>query len=198
MGKLIVLMGKSASGKDTIFNLLKEDASLDLKRLVPYTTRPKRAGEVDGETYHFVTEADFVRLSEEDHIIEARSYDTVYGVWRYFTVKDEQLDLERNSYLLIATLEAYEQIVQYFGPEKVLPIMITLDDGVRLERALQRERAEKQPKYEEMCRRFLADSADYAAEKIKAAGIHTLFENDTLEKTVSEIRDYIRCEVDGR
>lgn len=198
MGKLIVLMGKSASGKDTIFNLLKEDASLDLKRLVPYTTRPKRAGEADGETYHFVTEADFVRLSEEDRIIEARSYDTVYGVWRYFTVKDEQLDLERNSYLLIATLEAYEQIVQYFGSEKVLPIMITLDDGVRLERALQRERAEKQPKYEEMCRRFLADSADYAAEKIKAAGIHTLFENDTLEKTVSEIRDYIRCEVDGR
>lgn len=198
MGKLIVLMGKSASGKDTIFNLLKKDDSLDLHRLVPYTTRPKRAGEIDGETYHFVTEDEFTRLSEEDRIIESRSYHTIYGVWRYFTAKDDQLDLEKHSYLLIGTLEAYLQIVQYFGQEKVLPIMITLDDGVRLERALQRERAEKQPKYEEMCRRFLADSADYAAEKLEAAGIHTLFENDALEKTVSEIRDYIRCEVDGK
>ena len=54
MGKLIVLMGKSASGKDTIYKLLLADKSLKLRQLVPYTTRPRRVGEIEGEAYHFV------------------------------------------------------------------------------------------------------------------------------------------------
>ncbi len=192
MGKLIVLMGKSAAGKDTIFNVLKEDKSLNLKLLVPYTTRPKRAGEVDGETYHFVTEEDFARLSEAGCVIESRSYHTVHGIWRYFTVEDAQMNLEQENYLLIGTLEAYVSIVKYFGQEKVVPIMITLDDGVRLERALCREREQKQPKYEEMCRRFLADSEDYSKEKLEAAGVEHMFENNVLEDTVLEISEYIK------
>ncbi|MBR2037436.1 MAG: guanylate kinase, partial [Lachnospiraceae bacterium] len=59
MGKLIVLMGKSATGKDTIYKLLQADKSLNLQQLVPYTTRPMRAGERDGEAYYFVTEEEF-------------------------------------------------------------------------------------------------------------------------------------------
>ena len=192
MGKLIVLMGKSASGKDTIFRLLQADASLNLKELVPYTTRPMRDGEVEGKAYHFVSEEDFSSLLEQGLVIEHRAYHTVHGLWRYFTVKDAQLDLDRNSYLLIATLEAYNSMVAYFGREKVVPIMISLDDGVRLERALARERQQDKPKYEEMCRRFLADSADYAPEKIEAAGITRSFENVSVEKCKEEISAYIK------
>ena len=65
MGKLVVLMGKSASGKDTIYNILRADESLKLQQLVPYTTRPKRDGEVEGQTYHFVTEEEFDRAIEQ-------------------------------------------------------------------------------------------------------------------------------------
>ena len=171
MGKLIVLMGKSASGKDTIYKLLLADKSLKLQQLVPYTTRPRRVGEIEGEAYHFVTEEQFNALLEKGRVIEHRSYHTIHGLWRYFTVEDEQLDLSRHSYLLIGTLEAYVSIVQHFGQEQVVPVMVTLDDGVRLERALTRERQQEHPKYEEMCRRFLADSADYSQEKMFAAGI---------------------------
>jgi len=192
MGKLIVLMGKSASGKDTIFRLLQADASLNLKELVPYTTRPMRDGEVEGKAYHFVSEEDFSALLEQGLVIEHRAYHTVHGLWRYFTVKDAQLDLDRNSYLLIATLEAYNSMVAYFGREKVVPIMISLDDGVRLERALARERQQDKPRYEEMCRRFLADSADYAQEKIEAAGITRSFENVSVEECKEEISAYIK------
>ena len=191
MGKLIVLMGKSASGKDTIYRLLQADRSLDLQQLVPYTTRPMRVGEKNGEAYYFVSEEEFNSLLGEGRVIEHRSYHTIHGLWRYFTVEDEQLDLERHSYLLIGTLEAYVSIVKHFGPDKVVPILVTLDDGVRLERALTRERQQEHPKYEEMCRRFLADSADYAQDKVDAAGITRLFENYSSEATAEEISAYI-------
>lgn len=192
MGKLIVLMGKSASGKDTIYNLLKADESLDLQQIVPYTTRPQRAGEKDGEAYHFVTEEEFNVLLEKGRVIEHRSYHTIHGLWRYFTVEDEQFDLTAHSYLLIGTLEAYVSIVAHFGQEHVVPVMVTLDDGLRLERALSREREQEHPKYEELCRRFLADSADYAQEKVAAAGISRIFENHSSEATAVEISAYIK------
>ena len=192
MGKLIVLMGKSATGKDTIYKLLQVDQSLNLQQLVPYTTRPMRAGERDGEAYHFVTEEEFHGLLEEGRVVEHRSYHTIHGLWRYFTVEDEQLDLSQHSYLLIGTLEAYVSILKHFGPDKVIPVLVTLDDGVRLDRALTRERQQENPKYEEMCRRFLADSADYAQDKIDAAGICRVFENDSSEETAAAISSYIK------
>ncbi len=192
MGKFIVLMGKSASGKDTIYKLLLADESLKLRQLVPYTTRPRRVGEIEGEAYHFVTEEQFNALLEKGRVIEHRSYHTIHGLWRYFTVEDEQLDLSRHSYLLIGTLEAYVSIVQHFGQEQVVPVMVTLDDGVRLERALTRERQQEHPKYEEMCRRFLADSADYSQEKMDAAGIGRVFENHSSEVSAIEISAYIQ------
>lgn len=192
MGKLIVLMGKSASGKDTIYKLLKEDESLNLKQLVPYTTRPMRAGEVEGEAYHFVTEAQFKELLQKGRVIEHRSYNTVHGLWRYFTVADAQIDLSKDSYLLIATLEAYVSVLSYFGADKVVPVLVTLDDGVRLERALSRERQQDNPKYEEMCRRFLADSEDYSEEKIQVAGITRFFENNEAKEVAAEIAAYIK------
>lgn len=192
MGKLIVLMGKSASGKDTIYQLLREEQSLQLKQLVPYTTRPMRAGEVEGEAYHFVAEEQFQKLLDEGRVIEHRSYHTIHGLWRYFTVKDEQLDLKRHSYLMIGTLEAYESIVQYLGKDRVVPVLVTLDDGARLERALNRERQQDNPKYEEMCRRFLADSQDYAPDKIARAGIVHMFENHCAQETARQISAYIK------
>lgn len=192
MGKLIVLMGKSASGKDTIYKLLQEDKSLNMKQLVPYTTRPMRAGEVDGEAYHFVTEERFKELLQRGRVIEHRAYNTVHGLWRYFTVADEQIDLNKDSYLLIATLEAYVSVLAYFGADKVVPILVTLDDGVRLERALARERQQDNPKYEEMCRRFLADSEDYSEDKIQTAGITKTFENVSSVEVAAEISDYIK------
>ena len=49
-------MGKSSSGKDTIYKKLIQNKNLALKEIIPYTTRPIRVGEQDGVEYHFVTE----------------------------------------------------------------------------------------------------------------------------------------------
>ena len=107
------------------------------------------------------------------------------------TVDDGDLDLDSKSYVVIGTLESYVQIRNYFGRDKVIPIMIDVDDGERLERALKREKSQASPKYDEMCRRFLADSADFSAEKIKGAGIEKVFVNDILEDCIAKVREYV-------
>ena len=54
MGKIFCFIGKSSSGKDTIFRALSEEFK-DIMEIIPYTTRPIREGEIDGITYNFVS-----------------------------------------------------------------------------------------------------------------------------------------------
>ena len=140
MGKIVCLMGKSSSGKDTIYKKLLMQESVHLETMVPYTTRPIRAGEREGVEYHFTDEEGYQALLGQGSIIESRAYNTCFGIWRYFTVADDSIDLETCSYVLIGTLEAYDQLRKFYGADRVLPVMIELDDGVRLQRALDRER----------------------------------------------------------
>ncbi|GCA67226.1 guanylate kinase [Mediterraneibacter butyricigenes] len=191
MGKIVYIMGKSSSGKDTIFQKLKE-ALPEFKTIVLYTTRPIRAGEQDGVEYHFVKEETLKAFEEKGQIIELRAYNTVHGVWKYFTADDGQINLEKENYLVIGTLESYEQMKKYFGEDALLPIYVQVEDGIRLGRALERERRQQVPKYEELCRRFLADSQDFSEGNIARAGIETRFENVELESCVSEILRFVK------
>ena len=81
---------------------------------------------------------------------------------------------------------------RFYGSDNVLPVMIELDDGVRLQRALDREKTQDCPKYEEMCRRFLADAEDFSEDKLKKAGIGERFYNDDLDKCLEEIISYLQ------
>lgn len=195
MGKIFCLMGKSSSGKDTIYRELFKRPDISLKKIIPYTTRPIREGEEEGREYHFCNEDQVTQLQNADKIVELRTYDTVYGVWKYFTVDDGQVDLEDNSYLLIGTLETYRKIRQYYGAAQVVPVYIEVEDGERLLRAIAREKEQMIPKYTEMCRRFLADSEDFSEEKLKEAGVSVRFENEELENTIDKVAAYIRQQV---
>ena len=190
MGKIVYLMGKSSSGKDTVFKKLMKKG-LGLQPIVPYTTRPIRAGEENGVQYFFTDEDGFQSLCSQGKVIEDRAYHTMHGLWRYFTVDDGQILLGERSSIVIGTLEGYMKMKAYFGEEKLLPILIELDDGIRMQRALDRERKEEHPKYKEMCRRFLADCEDFSEEKIQEAGICRRFYNEDLEQCLTEIVAYI-------
>lgn len=196
MGKIYCLLGKSSSGKDTLFKMLLEESGLSLKTIVPYTTRPIRVGEQEGVEYHFVTEETQKKLEAEEKIIELRAYDTICGVWKYFTVDDGQIDLATDNYLVIGTLESYVKMRDYFGAEKLVPLYVEVEDGERLLRALTRERAQKEPNYAELCRRFLADSVDFSAERLKAAGICRWFENTEKNTTCKELVSYIKADIE--
>ncbi len=192
MGRIFYIMGKSSTGKDSFYKKLLEDRELNLKKIVMYTTRPIRAGEVNGVEYFFVNEEKMCRLEAEGKVIEKRSYDTIHGVWHYFTVCDEQIDLASQNYVVIGTLESYVESKKYFGEGVLEPIYIEVDDGVRLQRALDRERSQDHPRYQEMCRRYLADSVDFSEKNILEAGIEKRFENDDFERCLEEIKGHIR------
>lgn len=196
MGKIVYLMGKSSTGKDTIYKRLLERNEMGLRTIIPYTTRPIRIKEREGVEYHFTDEAGYKKMEAAGKIIEQRAYHTYHGLWRYFTADDGQIMLEEGDYIIIGTLESYVSTVKYFGREHIVPVLIEVDDGVRLQRALNRERKQEVPKYEEMCRRFLADSEDFSEDKIKQAGIvNERFCNEDLDKCLEEVSGFIRNEL---
>lgn len=187
MGKLFVLMGKSATGKDTIFKDIMGLAGQFLNTVVLYTTRPIRTGEREGVEYYFTTEEQMKQMEQQGKIIECRCYNTICGKWYYFTADDGQINLFNQNYLMIATLEGYEKLRAFYGKENVIPIYIEVEAGIRLERAIKRERQQREPKYTELCRRFLADESDFSEENIKRLDITKRYNNLMAKQCAEEI-----------
>lgn len=191
MGKIFCIIGKSATGKDHIYQDLLSRESLDLKTITLYTTRPKRQYEENGKEYYFVDISRLEEFRRKGCLIECRQYHTIQGEWNYFTVDDGSVQLDRENYLVIGTLESFLDMVRYYGREAVVPLYVFVEDGERLTRALSREKKQLNPQYEEMCRRFLADQADFSDEKVRGAGISRWFENRELTACTEEIAVYI-------
>ena len=187
MGKIYCLMGKSSSGKDTIYKRLMKELPDRFRTVIPYTTRPIRSGEKDGVEYFFRSVPEFKVMESEGRVIESRVYHTVHGDWYYFTAADGQIDLEKNDYLIIMTPEGCRSLKRYFGNENVLPIYIEVEDGLRLLRAVERERSQKSPKYAELCRRYLADENDFSEDKLQAIDIKRRYRNEDLKTCVKNI-----------
>lgn len=192
MGKIFYIMGKSSSGKDTIYKRLLGDQELKLRNIILYTTRPMRQGEMPGREYYFVEEGTFQEFQKQGKIIETRTYQTVYGPWIYFTADDGQIELEKRNYLGIGTLESYMNMKEYYGEKNLCPLYIEVEDGERLKRAICREELQQEPKYAEMCRRFLADTEDFSEENLKRAGITKRFSNIDLESCIKELKNCIQ------
>lgn len=191
MGKIYCIMGKSASGKDSLYRAVLH-ARPELKTYVMYTTRPPREHEADGVAYHFCDQAALDAFSAAGKLIESRTYQTVYGPWTYATADDGQIDLSAGDYLMPGTLESYQKLKSYFGPEALVPVYIEVEDGERLIRAVRREMEEPVPRYTEVCRRFIADAEDFSEEKLREAGIVKRYQNDQFGTCLQEILADIR------
>lgn len=184
-------MGKSASGKDSVYRELMK--RFPFEKIVMYTTRPMRQDEKNGVQYYFTDEAQYRRLLGDGKVIESRCYQTVHGPWIYYTVDDGRIHRDgREQYLVIGTLESYEKMKDHYGADMLVPVYLEVEDGLRLERALKREKLQAVPGYSEMCRRYLADEKDFSEERLKEAGIKTRFSNECMEQCVEEITEYIR------
>lgn len=191
MGKIYYMMGKSASGKDTLYKEIRERCP-ELRTVTLYTTRPIRSGEKDGVEYYFVSKDTLDTYDKEGKVIELRTYHTIHGDWHYATLDDGQVELDRNDYIILGTLESFCKMREYYGDDSIVPVYIEVEDGERLRRALFRELSQEEPKYAEMCRRFLADSEDFSEENLKKAGITRRYINadkvQCLEEIIGEIR----------
>lgn len=197
MGKIYCVMGKSSSGKDSIYSRIMQQGNPALLRIVPYTTRPRREGETDGREYVFTDETHVQQLESAGKVIELRAYHTVYGIWKYFTVDDGRIDL------VGAQLSVYCDTGRVSENTKILWKLTGSADLYRsggwraAASAIARERQQKTPQYEEMCRRFLADAADFSEERLTEAGITRRFINKDMEGTIREITEYIRRDMSG-
>lgn len=187
MGRIYYLLGKSATGKDTLYKeILKRRPKL--RTVTMYTTRPIRKGETDGVEYFFTGREELERQLASGKVIESRTYQTIAGPWTYYTVDDGQFDVaDDESCLMIGTLESYEKMCAYFEAGKMVPVYIEVPDGIRLLRAVKREENQKKPNYREVCRRYLADEKDFSEENLERLGITKRYQNTDMEMCVEEI-----------
>ena len=187
MGRIYYLLGKSATGKDTLYKeILKRRPKL--RTVTMYTTRPIREGETDGVEYFFTGREELERQLASGKVIESRTYQTISGPWTYYTVDDGQFNVaDDESCLMIGTLESYDKMCAYFEAGKMVPVYIEVPDGIRLLRAVKREENQKKPNYREVCRRYLADEKDFSEENLERLGITKRYQNTDMEMCVEEI-----------
>ena len=84
VGTLYIVSAPSGAGKSSLIKaLLAEDRSYEAQVSVSHTTRAPRPGEIDGEHYHFVSEAEFKQLIDENAFFEwAEVFGNYYGTSR--------------------------------------------------------------------------------------------------------------------
>ena len=170
--RIFCLVGKSCSGKDTLYAGILERCP-ELLPVIPHTTRPRRTGEVEGQHYCFVTGEQLRQYEARGQVIEKREYHTVQGLWTYFTLR---FPLEQDR-LLITTLEGTKALMDAYGPQAVRVVYLYTDDRTRLLRCMEREERQERPDYAELCRRFLADQSDFSDDKL--AQFPNLYRIDT-------------------
>lgn len=149
---IIALFGPSGAGKDTVMNWVLKKYPKELHKIINCTTRPKREYEKDGKDYFFLSDEEFaINVLNTGHILEATAFNNwVYGT-RVSELNEEKVNIGVFNIAAIQCLQDNPEV-------NVLPIYIHTDDKERLIRALNRE---EEPNCAEICRRFLADAADF-------------------------------------
>ena len=178
---LLVLVGCSASGKDTVMNRLVKE--FDVKPVISYTTRPTRNCEQDGREYYFITEEEFERMKNNAEFIETRVYKTVNGNW-YYGLPKNGIDLEDdNNYITILDFDGLLELeiwLRSIGQiDKLTSIYVDVTEQNRLIRSLNREQNMTKKQVEEVIRRYYNDNANVVPAKVYC---DLVFPNNTYEE----------------
>lgn len=159
MNKIVVLLGKTASGKNTIFERIIKD--FDIKPIVSYTTRPIRVDkEIQGIDYNFVSDEEFKKGLMNNEFLEFRSYNTFESeketIWYYGTHKSS-IDFTKGSYIHIVDKDGLMQLLDIYGKEKIFSIYIDADLNDIITRSLKRD----DTNIHELVRRIIDDQAQH-------------------------------------
>ena len=159
MNKIIVLCGKSCSGKDTVLRqLVTEEGYL---QCVSHTTRPPRKGEAEGREYYFVDQQDFIARKRNREFVETRTYNTVQGQWFYGMSKDElNSKLEQGHIIMILDIVGLLALQDSIYKDRIISFYIDVDLKTRIQRSLDRETLTIQ-NLDECVRRAKADEEDF-------------------------------------
>jgi len=131
-GKLIVLCGKSGTGKTSIEHMLW---NLGLKRVISYTTREKRNNEINNIDYHFITKNKFNKMINDKKFIEYNIFNNdLYG-----TTYDS-INLSKGHTVCVVEPNGYKSLLNYFGEDNVIMVYIYIENHERLIRLLNRSK----------------------------------------------------------
>lgn len=180
---LLILIGKSGSGKDAVLQKLVEEYGFD--RIVSNTTRPMRDGEQDGVNYNYITKKQFLGGVERDEYIEYRSYNTVFDgkvdTWYYGSPK-MQLDTGKNS-VAILDVQGAQDFISYYGKDNCCVIEVSVPNALREQRARERGSFSES----EWRRRAADDDIKFAPEKTASVVDATVVNTKDLDGTVEEV-----------
>ena len=133
--KVVILLGKSAAGKDYILNYLKK--SFKFNSIISHTTRPIRENETNGLDYYFINKKTFSKMLKNNEFIEIRKYTTCFNgkqdVWSYGITKKEFDNKTRK--ICVVDTTGLREIIKYYGKENVISIYIDVEDKIREKRA---------------------------------------------------------------
>lgn len=145
---IYAIIGQSASGKSTIERLLEK---MGISRIISYTTRPPRAGEVDGVDYHFISNIQYKSLEDIGFFSETARYrDWNYGL------SLQEINYEKEDYVAVVTIHGYYEILKAVGEEQVVAIHIQTSERERMSRLVERG-----DEVDEIIRRIEADRIDF-------------------------------------
>ncbi len=147
---MIVIYGRSNTGKTQIAKAIE---SLGFKRIITYTDRIMRQGEINHVDYHFLQKEEFTKKLEEGFFAEWKSYDTKLGEFRYGTSKESLL--KGGDSVIVLTPSGVKDILSN-GIHNITVVLIDADDEVI--KARQKQRGDD-PKERE--RRFVQDIIDF-------------------------------------
>jgi guanylate kinase len=134
---LIVISGPSGAGKDTVIQRMKE-RELPFHFVVTATTRPRRANEVNGQDYFFVSKEEFARMIDEDDLIE---YAIVYGDYKGIPKHQVREALSSGKDVIMRVDVQGAETVRKLAPEALL-IFISVESEQELERRLKERKTE--------------------------------------------------------
>lgn len=186
---MIILLGKSASGKDTVVDNLIHNYGYE--KIITWTTRPMRPGEKQDLTYHFTDDEDFEEKIEEGFFAEWKKYNSVFGTWYYGTAVQDITNNLINK-IIILTPSGYEDIKEYINNEEILSVY--LDSSLRTLYKRLKFRGDN-PK--EIKRRLLHDIKDFKEIKNK---VNVVIKNNTrdldeLTELIKDMHDIVKNKI---
>lgn len=184
---MIYILGKTCSGKDTIVNRLVE--KYGYKKIITYTSRPMRKGEVQDKTYHFISEEEFKNKINSKFFLEYKKYNTVHGEWFYGSAKEDFVDTKNK--IIILTPDGYKDCLYRLnktGNKEPHLVLYVYANNQNILKRLKKRGDNK----EEAKRRIIHDNEDFKGVVDIVDKIFYNNELDNVETVVDKIHEYIQ------
>jgi len=184
---IYVLCAKSSSGKDALFDYIKEN--YEINPSISLTTRPIREGEINGVTYHYLNNKEFEKEINNGNVIEYRKYNVNFknkkDIW-YYGTSSISMDLKKDN-IVILDLDGLESLIKIYGKENICSFYIDVEDKIREERAKKRGSFDKT----EWDRRLKDDNRKFTKENIKICN-YIVSNNNSIDEFMNKIDNILQ------